>query len=75
MTLIMTVKTKTEFQKEIETYFPELSDLLLIANTDKKVLVLIKTLVEMHKLRHFGKVEVSYQEGIINHILQTISKR
>ncbi|MCK5296597.1 MAG: hypothetical protein KAJ75_06880 [Alphaproteobacteria bacterium] len=67
--------TKTTFQKELEQYFPELAGLLRIANTDPKVLVVAKALIEMKTKQHYGKLEITYQDGKINHVLQTISKK
>jgi len=62
-----------DFGSELKAFFPELYTLYAISRKDKKILKLLKTLAEFHKMRHYGKVEVGYQDGVINHILKTIS--
>jgi hypothetical protein len=71
----MTEEPITKFQAELQTYFPDLALLLQIGKTDPRLDVVIKSIVEMWKLKSYGKLEVTYQEGKINHVLQTVSKK
>jgi hypothetical protein len=65
--------TENKFLKDLKTYFPELHDLYLLSKEDKKILQVLKILAEFNKLSHYGKVEIGYQNGVINHVLKTIS--
>lgn len=70
----MTNSGKTKFEEDLKVYFPELSDLYALMKEDKRVWVVIKSMIDMFKGRKHGRVEITYQEGKINHIFQTENK-
>jgi len=62
---------KTKFEKDLKDYFPELSDLYAIMKDDKKVWVVVKTMIEMAKQKRYGSMNITYQGGQINMIEMT----
>ena len=67
----MTSGSKTKFEQDLAEYFPELADLYAIMKDDKKVWVVVKTMIEMAKQKRYGSMNITYQGGQINMIEMT----
>lgn len=68
----MTTGTKSKFEQELNTYFPELADLYALMKQDKRVWVVIKAMLQMANIKQYGKVVITYQDGKINMVSKTV---
>lgn len=64
--------SKSRFEKELENYFPEVAALHRISKKDRNVITAIYAIIDMHEENSYGRVEVSYQNGKINHVTKSV---
>lgn len=64
-------KDKTKFEKDLETYFPEIHRLHNYSKFDKLIWEVADALIEMADQNAYGELRITYQSGRINHIFQT----
>ena len=67
--------TKSNFEVDLEVYFPELYDIYQLTKTDKKVSGVIKTMIEMWATKQYGEINITYQDGKINIVSKTTKVR
>lgn len=66
--------TKTKFATDLKKYFPELYQIYKHSKDEPKIIQVVETMVEMYDKKHYGKIEITYQQGKINHIYQTSNR-
>jgi len=64
----------TKFSEDLKEFFPELSGIYELGKQDAKVFTVINTMVDMLSKKTYGKIEITYQDGRINHIYQTSNR-
>ena len=65
--------SKSKFEKDLKTFFPEMSGIYTLSKKDRKVWTVFKEMVKMNKKRSFGNIKIGYQEGRINGVVKTTS--
>jgi len=64
----------SKFAADLKEFFPELFGIYTLGKKEPKTFTVIRTMVEMNEQKVFGKIEITYQDGKINHIYQTSNR-
>ena len=62
---------KTKFETDLQAYFPDIYKLHQLGKFDKKLWQAIEIMLSFYDGKDFGEIEITYQEGKINHVSKT----
>ncbi len=64
----MTGDKETKFESNLKIYFPEIYNFNKYGKFDAKIWLVTKAMIEMIESNSYGEVNITYQNGKINHI-------
>ncbi len=64
---------QTKFEKDLQSFFPEVYKLHLYGKFDPMLWEVMYKIYEFYELRQYGDIEIKFQDGRINHAYKRAS--
>jgi len=64
---------QSKFEKDLQAFFPQIYKLHVYGKFDDKLWRVIDAIEEFFESREYGSIEITFQEGKINHATKKVS--